>query len=103
MIKVICDKCGIDCGRVAFEICVSSIHNPTPLHVMDIGESKITDEKKSYRFILCQTCYRQMGFPNYYKVTREGILNFRDNKVITKDTIEEDERPSCELRPPRHY
>ena len=78
MLKVICDKCGVDCNRVAFEIRVSSIHNPTPLYAMDIGDLKITDERKSYRFTLCQTCYRKMGFPNYYKVTEGGDLKFRD-------------------------
>lgn len=78
MIKVICDKCGTDCERVAFEIRVSSIHNPTPIYANDVGDLKITDERKSYRFVLCQKCYRKMGFPNYYKATDGEPLVFRD-------------------------
>ena len=78
MLKVICDRCGVDCARVAYEIRVSSIHNPTPVYALDVGDLKITDEKKSYRFTLCQTCYRQMGFPNYYKATDGEALVFRD-------------------------
>lgn len=77
MIQVICDKCGNDCERVAYEIRVSSIHNPTPLYALDVGDLKITDERKSYRFVLCQKCYRKMGFPNYYKVIEEKGLDFR--------------------------
>lgn len=79
MIEVICDKCKTDCERVAYEIRVSSIHNPTPLYALDVGDLKITDERKSYRFILCQKCYRKMGFPNYYKVIEENCLDFRLN------------------------
>lgn len=78
MIQVICDKCGKDCDRVAYEIRVSSIHNPTPLYALDVGDLKITDERKSYRFVLCQGCYRKMGFPNYYKATEGSALVFRD-------------------------
>ena len=77
MIQIICDKCGSNCDRVGFEIRVSSIHNPTPLYATDFGDLKITDEKKSYRFILCQKCYREMGFPNYYKVVDDNKLEFR--------------------------
>ena len=82
MIQVICDKCGADCDRNAYEIRVSAIHNPTPLYALDIGDLKITDERKHYRFILCQMCYRKMGFPNYYIVTEDNSLVFRDKEDL---------------------
>ena len=80
MIKVICDKCEKDCDRNAYEIVVSAVHNPTPLYALDVGDLKITDEKKRYRFILCQHCYKEMGFPNYYMVTDGGELDFRGDE-----------------------
>lgn len=80
MIQVICDKCNCDCERNAYEIRVSAIHNPTPLYALDVGDLKITDERKQYRFVLCQDCYRGMGFPNYYFVTEENKLCFRDEE-----------------------
>lgn len=78
MIKVLCDKCGCDCERNAFEIRVSAIHNPTPLYALDVGDLKITTDHKYYRFILCQHCCREMGFPNYYAVIGGRGLKFRD-------------------------
>ena len=84
MIQIICDKCGKDCERNAYEIRVNAIHNPAPLYVFDTGDLKITDDKSSYRFILCQNCYREMGFPNIYKVYETKELQFRDNKNSNK-------------------
>ena len=81
MLLVLCDKCGTDCERNAYEIRVSSIHNPCPLYPLDVGDLKITCEHKSYRFVLCQDCYRKMEFPNYYKVIRDNELTFRDFEV----------------------
>lgn len=78
MIKIICDKCDVDCGRVAYEIRVSAIHNPTPIYARDTGDLKITDDNSRFRFIVCQDCYRKMGFPNIYKVCETGELVFRD-------------------------
>ena len=78
MIQIICDKCGSDCESNAYEIRVSAIHNPTPLYALDIGDLKITDDNSKYRFILCQDCYREMGFPNVYQVCNTGKLVFRD-------------------------
>lgn len=83
MIKIICDKCGVDCGRVAYEIRVSAIHNPTPLYARDTGDLKITDDNSRFRFVVCQNCYRKMGFPNIYKVCETGELCFRDE--MTED------------------
>ena len=79
MIRVICDKCAADCGLTAYEIRVAAIHNPTPVHMLDGGELKITTEKVPYRFILCQHCYKTMGFPNYYEDVRERMLRFLDS------------------------
>lgn len=78
MVQVICDKCNADCERNAFEIRVSLIHNPTPQYAFDVGDLKITDDHSRYRFILCQHCYRKMGFPHIYKVCETGALQFRD-------------------------
>lgn len=78
MIQVICDKCGADCERNAYEVRVSAIHNPTPLYALDVGDLKITSDNSKYRFILCQKCHRKMGFPNIYKVCETGELQFRD-------------------------
>lgn len=44
MIQIICDKCGVNCGRVALEIRVSVIENPTPTHALDTGDLKITSD-----------------------------------------------------------
>lgn len=81
MIKILCDRCGADCGRVGYEIRVASIHNPTPLHAKDLGDLRITDETAKYRFVLCQKCYRAMGFPNCYEVIEEGKLTFREAEM----------------------
>lgn len=76
MIQVMCDKCGNNCARVGMEIMVSVIENPTPLHALDTGDLKITSDNSKYRFILCQKCFREMGFPNPYVVCDTGKLDF---------------------------
>lgn len=78
MIQLTCDKCGADCGLVAFDIRVSIIHNPVPVCVKDFGEPHLTDDNTRYRFMLCQKCYRKMGFPNSYEVENGKPLRFRD-------------------------
>lgn len=80
MIQVLCDKCEKNCDNNAYEIRVSAIHNPTPLYPLASGELKITDDNSRYRFILCQKCYREMGFPNIYKVCETKKLHFRDEQ-----------------------
>lgn len=80
MIQIICDKCGINCGRVALEIRVSVIENPTPTHALDTGDLKITSDHSKYRFILCQKCFHEMGFPNPYIVCDTKQLRFRDDE-----------------------
>lgn len=83
MIKIFCDRCGADCGRVGYEIRVATIHNPTPLYATDIGDLKITDQPAKYRFVLCEKCERAMGFPNFYEVIEDGVLTFREPKEET--------------------
>ena len=83
MLLVLCDKCGADCERNAYEIRVAPIHNPCPLYATDVGDLKISDEHKKFRFILCQYCYREMGFPNYYKAVDADpneLLVFRERE-----------------------
>lgn len=78
MIRVFCDKCGADCDANAFVITVEVIHNPTPLYPTDFGDIKITDDKSYMRMCLCQNCYRGLGFPNIYEVTRTKKLKWRN-------------------------
>lgn len=80
MIQIICDRCGRNCGRIAFEVRVSNIENPTPLHARDTGDLKITCDNSKYRFIICQRCSREMGFPNIFKVCETGELVFRNDE-----------------------
>lgn len=78
MIKLECDKCGADCGLIAFDIRVNVIHNPVPVYVRDLGEPHLTDDNTRYRFVLCQKCFRQMGFPNPYMIEKGKPIQFRD-------------------------
>ena len=79
MIQIMCDCCGSDCELNAYDIRVSTIHNPVPASYFDIGEPHLTDDATRYRFVLCQNCFRKMGFPNPYIVKRTKGLNFRWN------------------------
>lgn len=79
MVKVICDKCQKDCELNAYVITVDVIHNPHPYNVKDTySKPSLTDDTASMRFCLCQDCYRQLGFPNIYKVLRKGKLTEED-------------------------
>ena len=78
MIKVFCDKCGCDCDLIAYPITVEVIHNPCPVHPLDVGKLQITCDNASMRFILCQKCYRKFGFPNIHKTVRTKRLDWRD-------------------------
>lgn len=77
MIKVICDRCEKECDRIGFEIRASLIHNHTPRCATDVGDLKITDKPKMFRFVLCQECYAAMGFPHFGEGA-EGKLYFRN-------------------------
>lgn len=83
MIKVICDKCGGNCDRTAYDIQIGAIHNPTPLYANDTGEAKITDDNTRIRFVLCQKCYSKIGLPNIYKTANSGMIEFAVEHGVT--------------------
>lgn len=66
MVKFICDKCGKDCDLVAYDILISSLHNPVPHHRNDFGLAQITCDDTRLRFVLCQDCYIGLGLPNIF-------------------------------------
>ena len=80
MLKMICDKCGDDCGRNAFDIRVNLLENPTPIYITDIGDPKISSTNLHYRVLLCQHCYRKMGFPNIFQVVEDKEFVWRDEE-----------------------
>lgn len=80
MIKVLCDKCGKDCGLVAYDFLIGIIENPCPTYIHDVGSLKITANNMKLRFVVCQGCYRSFGFPNIHKAKRDGKLTWRDMK-----------------------
>lgn len=78
MVKVLCDKCGKDCGLNALAITTEVINNPCPVHLQDCGELQITCDHSRIRYILCQECYIGLGLPNVYSTIRNKKLEFRD-------------------------
>lgn len=88
MIRIICDKCGVDCKRVAYHVAIQPIHNPTPIHCTDLGDLKITDDNTRIRFCLCQNCYALLGLPNVYIAAERYELRFRDKADI--EALKED-------------
>lgn len=78
MIKVICDKCGKDCGLNAIDVSMGIIHNPCPTHVLDVDNLKITNDYSRIRFILCQDCSKELGLPNIYETVKTKELKFRE-------------------------
>ena len=78
MLKIICDKCGSDCGRNAYELRIGVIRDPVPLAFDDAGDMKLTDTLDTVRFILCQNCYKKAGMPSVYKTIQEKKITFRD-------------------------
>ena len=80
MIQVNCDKCGENCGLIAYDFNVGVIHNPCPVHIFDGGDLKITCDNTKIRMVLCQNCYRSFGFPNIHKAVREKKLTWRDTE-----------------------
>lgn len=78
MIKIICDKCGCECGLNAFAIRVWNIHNPTPAYLNDTTDPKLSDSNEKIQFTLCLGCYRELGMPNLYKAVNDRKLEWRD-------------------------
>lgn len=79
MIKVICDKCGKDCGLNAMVLTIQVIHNPSPVFVLDRCDLKITDDNSFMKMCLCQECYEKLHFPNIYKVQRTKKLEWEED------------------------
>lgn len=75
---MICDRCGEDAELVAYDVLVHLLHNPVPVRPIDIGEPKITCDNTHMRFLLCEDCMKEMGFPNIYTFARTNELKFRE-------------------------
>lgn len=67
MIKLICDRCGKECGLNAFDVRSNVIHNPVPTSIRDVGEPKLSACDDHIRFMLCSDCYNELGLPNPYE------------------------------------
>ncbi len=80
MINITCDRCGKEKLMFALDVSVTALHNPIPHSVHDIGAPKIGNEAQM-RFILCEKCAEEMGFPNIYKAENHGVLEFPANKA----------------------
>ena len=78
MIKVLCDKCGKDCGLNAMLLTIQVIHNPSPINPLDGCDLKITDDKTFMKMCLCSDCYGKLNFPNIYTVQRTRELKWKD-------------------------
>ena len=84
MLQMICDKCGADCGLIAYDVLIRVLHNPSPVCMGDTSEPKITCDNSSIRMLLCQDCYRKLGMPNIYTAIRKEKLTFRDSVQSTQ-------------------
>lgn len=81
MLKVICDYCGEECDRNAFDIRVGILHNPVPMYMNDSGEATITDDNTRIRFVLCQKCYREkFKLPNIYMCSEKNRIVWQDEE-----------------------
>lgn len=80
MLKIICDKCGKDCGLIAYDLLVRILHNPEPVSIKDTGAPHITSDNSSIRMTFCENCYKEMGMPNIYKTLKAESLKFKDKE-----------------------
>lgn len=80
MVKLICDRCGCDCGNAGYDVLVRSIHNPHPHHYDDHMDPSITDEPFGrVRLLLCQKCYRdEFKLPSIIESESAGRIVWRD-------------------------
>lgn len=78
MMKIICDKCGQDCGLNAYDILIGALHNPVPTSIKDTERPTATTDSTHIRFTLCQDCYESLGLPNIYACASSGNITFRD-------------------------
>lgn len=78
MLKMICDCCGEDAKLCGYDVRVDLLHNPQPKgHFSTSIDPTITCDPKKMRFLLCEHCYRKMGFPNIYEANETKELTFR--------------------------
>lgn len=82
MLKVLCDKCGKDCGAQALDVLVRVIDNPAPLSIDSTYEPQITCDNSAIRMLLCHECYEKLGMPNVFTTKRTGQLAFRDKETM---------------------
>lgn len=66
MIKIICDKCGCECGATAMLMTTEIIDHPNPANFCDKSSTKITDDHRRLRYVLCSACYQALHLPNPY-------------------------------------
>lgn len=84
MMKIICDKCGQDCGLNAYDILIGVLHNPVPTSIKDTGRPTATTDSTHIRFTLCQDCYKSLGLPNFCTHTNSDDI-IGDNSAIIED------------------
>ena len=77
MIKIICDKCGCECGLSAFVIRVWNIYNLIPAYLNDTTDPKLNDSEK-IQLTLCQDCYKKIGIPDLHKAVNDRKLEWRN-------------------------
>lgn len=94
MIKLECDRCGENCDLNAYVITVDVIHNPNPVSFEDTGSIRLTDDTTHIRYMLCQECYKLLGFPNPYK-TGEKLRDEIRNCGRSREEGETNERTDC--------
>lgn len=82
MLELKCNRCKKDSGRIAYVMTTELIHNPTPQHIFDGGDIRITDTHHRIKYMLCQDCYIKTGLPNIYKAVEEEEVTFREAPTV---------------------
>ena len=89
MVRIMCDRCGLDCNLVGYDVRVNVIHNPTPHSIFEFGEPKLTDDNTHVRFVLCQKCYWKFALPNIYMAKEAKRIVWRDDDFLAEADMEE--------------
>lgn len=95
MVKVFCDKCGMDCGLNAFVLTIQTIHNPNPVNISSFGSIKLTDDNTHIAMCLCQNCYRELKLPNIYSSVNKGTIVWNE-ETETGAATSGGSQPNCE-------
>jgi len=66
MFKVLCDKCGEDCDKIATFLEIKRVTNYAT-SIKDTG-SPIGNTEATMQLALCQDCYCKLELPNIYDV-----------------------------------